>query len=141
MGAGDVGSETTAEAIRGQASPDPGGGRNCDPGAAIRGESRADLDHARERHENRVYLQDRHATWHNELRGPLRTYANLHPSDEVRQHGRELESAVGADLSATIYLLSMRNSQEAQNAYLESDRAHKAAAAQSEVLMNAIRHY
>jgi hypothetical protein len=91
--------------------------------------------------ENRVYLQDRHATWHNELRGPLRTYANLHPSDEVRQHGRELESAVGADLSATIYLLSMRNSQEAQNAYLESDRAHKAAAAQSEVLMNAIRHY
>jgi hypothetical protein len=91
--------------------------------------------------ENRVYLQDRHATWHNELRGPLRTYANLHPSDEVRQHGRELESAVGADLSATIYLLSMRKSQEAHNAYLESDRAHKAAAAQSEALMNAIRQY
>jgi hypothetical protein len=91
--------------------------------------------------ENRVHLQDRHATWHNELRGPLRTYANLHPSDEVRQHGREVESAVGADLSATIYLLSMRASEAAHNAYLESDRAHKAAAAQSEALMNAIRQY
>jgi hypothetical protein len=85
--------------------------------------------------ENRVYLQDQHATWHNELRGPLRTYANLHPSEEVRKYGREVESAVSTDLSATIYLLSMRNSQEAHNAYLESDRAHKAAAAQSEALM------
>jgi hypothetical protein len=91
--------------------------------------------------EHRAYLQDRHATRHKELRGPLRTFANLHPSDDVREQGRELESAVGADLSATIYLLSMRNSQESHNAFLESDRAHKAAVAKAEALMNAIRRY
>jgi hypothetical protein len=59
----------------------------------------------------------------------------------VRQLGREVESAVGADLSATIYLMAMRDSQEAHNAYLESDRAHKAAVTNSEALMNAIRRY
>ena len=91
--------------------------------------------------ENRSYLQGRHTTWHNDLRGPLRTYANLHPSDQVRQLGHDVESAVGSDLSATIYLLSMRNSSEAHNAYLESDQAHKAAVAQSEALMNAVRRY
>jgi hypothetical protein len=59
---------------------------------------------------HRAYLQDRHSTSHKELRGPLRTYANLHPSDEIRRLGREVESAVGSDLSATIYLLAMRGS-------------------------------
>jgi hypothetical protein len=81
--------------------------------------------------EHRVYLLGRHATWHNDLRAPLRTYANLHPSDQVWQLGRDVDSAVGSGLTATIYLLSMRNSQEAHNTYLESVQAHKAAVARA----------
>jgi hypothetical protein len=87
------------------------------------------------------YLEERRATWNNDLRWPLRTYVNLHPSDDVVRLGHELEQAVGADLSATIYLLMSRQSAEAQNAYVESDRAHGVALEQAQAMMDEIRRY
>jgi hypothetical protein len=87
------------------------------------------------------YLQERHRVWHEELKGPLRAYANGHPSDEVRHLGRDVERMVADDLSATIYLLSSRNSADAGNAHRASAEAHQKAQLEAERLMIAIRAY
>jgi hypothetical protein len=85
------------------------------------------------------YLQERHRTWHQDLRGPLRTYSNAHPSDTVRSLGNAVEIAVAADLSSTIYLRSTLNT--ATGGFEEAERLHKEALSLGRRLMKAIRDY
>jgi hypothetical protein len=79
-------------------------------------------------------------TWQR-LRTPLATYANLHPSDEVRALGHEVEAAVSLALSDTILLLSHRNTDLGQSAFEASQRSHDESLEKAERLIALIRDY
>jgi hypothetical protein len=64
-------------------------------------------------------LKKKYERW-NELRGPLLTYENHHPSDRIRELTKDAAEAVALDLSRTTYLFQTRPTATTMSAYEES---------------------
>lgn len=90
--------------------------------------------------EIKVRLKERYDRWA-ELRGPLMTYGNQHPSDDVRLLVHEAIAAVEADLRLTAWLPIAHRTETTMDSFHESERAHSDAIAATERLMVAIRSY
>ena len=90
--------------------------------------------------QNKDLLAQRYEKWE-ELRGPLMTYGNHHPSDRVKEQAAEVEQAVMLDLNRTVLLLATRRTATTMDAFEESKRAHADALEKTDRLIEEIRSY
>ena len=85
---------------------------------------------------NEQFFEQRRAT--------LLTYANGHPSDDVREPANELVDAIGRSFSATSYLFFTRNTAaqgEGMETFHDAERRQGEAVALAEKLLQKIRRY
>jgi hypothetical protein len=79
-----------------------------------------------------------------EQRRNLLTYANAHPSEDVRKLAAELSGAVGTSFSATWYLFVTRDTavgEEGMENFHNAERRQQEAIALTEKLLEKIRRY
>jgi hypothetical protein len=79
-----------------------------------------------------------------QLRGRLLTYANAHPSDEVRKLANELVEAIRVSFSATYYLFITLNTAsrgEGMETFHNAERRHDESIALAEKVLERIRRY
>jgi hypothetical protein len=79
-----------------------------------------------------------------QLRGRLLTYANAHPSDEVRKLANELVEAIRVSFRATYYLFLTLNTTarvEGMEPFHNAERRHDESVALAEKLLQKIRRY
>jgi hypothetical protein len=82
-----------------------------------------------------------HATEWVARRTALRTYANLHPSPEIRNLGLEVAEAIERAFSAASYLLEMQTTEESRNAFEQAQKTQDKAKDLANKLMDDIRNY
>jgi hypothetical protein len=89
-------------------------------------------------------VQQRFVGWAEEwdrLRPALLTYANAHPSEEVKTEANELVPVFGASFGSARYLSLRTPSSDTMDAFNASTERQKEAVAAAEKLLEAIRRY
>ncbi len=79
-----------------------------------------------------------------QLRSRLLTYANAHPSDDVKTLANELVEAIRTSFSASYYLFLTLNTAargEGMETFHNAERRHDEAVALAEKLLQKIRRY
>jgi hypothetical protein len=96
---------------------------------------------------SREEIEARLREWDEEwtqLRSRLLTYANAHPSDDVRTLANELVEAIRTSFSASYYLFLTLNTAargEGMETFHNAERRHDEAVALAEKLLQKIRRY
>jgi hypothetical protein len=89
-------------------------------------------------------VQERFVGWAEEwdrLRPALLTYANAHPSEEIKNEANELVPVFGASFGSTRYLSLRLSSSETMEDFNVATERQKEAVAAAEKLLEKIRRY